>query len=202
MKWIHHYSKLKDGGNILLIYDRTKSHFESSTVQVTEKNYPLFCLPSNCLYELQTLDKNVYKPFKDFWVEAVLTHWTTKGVRTITRMKWAYLFSEGRFRVTIPSNFPAGLKNKGIYTLIQKQYPNPYYLFLCRNNLGLFWIQCHNIMIFWTVHLTRITLNEGDLISGPFWVSEPSEPDKGFQKVLTSPRVRIPRRPAINKKRQ
>lgn len=79
--------EIEKAGNILLIYDRIKSHFETSTVQVPEENYPLFCLSSNCSHELQAIDKNVYKHFKDFWVESVVTHWTTVGVRKITRMK-------------------------------------------------------------------------------------------------------------------
>jgi hypothetical protein len=47
---------------------------------------------SNCTRDIS--GQGVYKPFEDFWDEALLNYWTTHGVRTITRVKYTSLFSE------------------------------------------------------------------------------------------------------------
>jgi hypothetical protein len=54
------------------------------------KKLTFSCVPSNCTPELQPLNKQL----DDLWDKAVLNYRTAEGVKMITQVKFASLFSE------------------------------------------------------------------------------------------------------------
>ncbi|XP_030753168.1 uncharacterized protein LOC115880172 [Sitophilus oryzae] len=76
VQWLHHFSKFKPAGRILLILDGASCHLDISIVDAAENfEMSLYCLPSNTTHELQPLDKAVFRAFEHYWDSELLRYW-------------------------------------------------------------------------------------------------------------------------------
>lgn len=90
---------------------RTSSH-----IDVAEKNnIHLYCLPSNITYELQPLDKSVFRSFETYWDEEVLLFWKTHHERKLTKELFGKIFSAVLRRAVTPANIVNGFKACGVF---------------------------------------------------------------------------------------
>lgn len=116
VKWIHHFAKYKPPGKVLLIFDGASSHLDAGIVDAAESHdISLFCLPSNTTHELQPMDKAVFKAFESYWDDAVMTYWTNKPDRVITKFSFGHIFSKVWPKATNASNVVSGFRATGIY---------------------------------------------------------------------------------------
>ncbi|CAG4937489.1 unnamed protein product [Parnassius apollo] len=105
VNWIHHFSKFKLPGNVLLIFDGAKCHLDYSIVETAEKyEIKLFCLPSNTTHELQPMDKSVFRSFEYYWDEEILRYWSLHEDRKITKQRFGIIFSKVWDKAATPAN--------------------------------------------------------------------------------------------------
>lgn len=116
INWIHHFAKFKPPGKVLLIFDGASSHLDAGIVDAAESHdISLFCLPSNTTHELQPMDKAVFKAFESYWDDEVMTYWTNKPDRRITKFSFGHIFSKVWPKATVASNVISGFRATGIY---------------------------------------------------------------------------------------
>lgn len=85
-------------------------------IDVAEKNnIHLYCLPSNTRYELQPLDKSVFRSFETYWDEQVLLFWKTHLDRKLTKDLFRKIFSAVLRRAVTPANIVNGFKACGVF---------------------------------------------------------------------------------------
>ena len=85
VNWQTHFSHYKVAGSCLIVFDRAMSHLDHSIMEATDSpNITLLRLPSETTHELQAMDKSVFGPFEQYWVEQVLLFCSHSTDRTLT----------------------------------------------------------------------------------------------------------------------
>lgn len=114
ISWLTHFSKYKNPGPTLLIFDGAKSHLDISIVEAADNlGITLFCLPSNTSHELQPMDKAVFRSFEAFWDQEVLNLLITQPGKPLTKMRFGEIFTKVWLKSMTPSNILSGFKGTG-----------------------------------------------------------------------------------------
>ncbi|CAH1364933.1 unnamed protein product [Tenebrio molitor] len=114
--WLHHFGHYKPTGRCVLIFDGAKSHLDYDIVATADQyDVVLYCLPSNTTHELQPLDKAVFRSFEHHWDQQVMLYWHNNGERTLTKQRFAKIFTPVWDLCMTPSNIKSGFRATGLY---------------------------------------------------------------------------------------
>jgi len=91
--WICHFVKYKPANLYLAIFDGAKSHLDFEIIETVEQ-MTFYCLPSNITYELQPLNKSVFRSFEYHWDEEFQLYWLNKGERTLIKQRLEKIFAK------------------------------------------------------------------------------------------------------------
>lgn len=78
-------------------------------------NIILYALPPNAAHVLHPADVSVFKPFKEYWRQAVRDWQNTCNSRTVTKTEFCPIFKEALYHEKMPENIRKGFEISGLF---------------------------------------------------------------------------------------
>ena len=187
VRWLHHFSKFKPAGRVLLILDGASCHLDISVVDTAEQyEISLYCLPSNTTHEFQPLDKAVFRAFEHYWDAELLRYWDKNPTapRTLKKDNFGKVLDLVWKQCMSITNIQSGFRSTGIFPFDPSVIPEVAF--------------APSMLTFKELDQTVIEQNNNDLSDDELPLSllakkikKQSSPKPGCSYVPESPKIKI-----------
>jgi len=130
LEFLKHFNRHKCQGPAILVVDGHASHVKSLAVldYAVQQDITMISLPPHTTHFLQPLDRAFFKPLKAYYYQACRTFIANHPGRSITKLQFGSLLSEGWGKASSTSNATNGFRICGLFPVNRHALPEHIFL--------------------------------------------------------------------------